>query len=216
MPARTRNLIGIVLLICLGLLRDLSGILDSTTALNLAREYADHWWLALLLVAVQTGMFTFALAGSFFLWVVAPVYAPIWSTLILTTGATLGGLGAYYFSVQLTDDWIKKLENSRTYCLLRKQDNFFTLFALRTLPAFPHALINYSSGILQVQLSHFILATISGIAIKSYLYASVIYPLSDSASIEALVQPGILLPLLALSTFSLLGMYLNNRRNHPD
>jgi uncharacterized membrane protein YdjX (TVP38/TMEM64 family) len=162
-----------------------------------------------VLILLQIVLFSFALAGSFFLWIAAPLYPPAMATFILTAGGTLGGISAYFFSKRLTDDWIEKIQNSHTYRLLHNQDNFFTLFALRVFPAFPHALVNYSSGMLNVKLSHFIAAAISGISIKSYIYANVISNATTSASLEELLDISTYGPLILLSVITLLGVFIN-------
>jgi len=206
-----KKLIIIALLIAAGILLEVAGLLDANKMLNIARGYSDQWWLVLVLILLQTILFTFALAGSFFLWIAAPLYPPAMATFILAAGGTLGGISAYWFSRRLTDEWIEKIENSRTYKLLHKQDNFFTLFALRVFPAFPHALVNYSSGMLNVKLSHFIAAAILGISIKSYVYANVIYNATTSASLEELLDISTYGPLLILSIMTLLGVYIKYR-----
>ena len=177
--------------------------------LAVARGYSDQWWLVLVLILLQATMFTFALAGSFFLWIVAPLYPPAMSTFILAAGGTLGGISAYFFSKHLTDDWVVKIEKSHAYKLLQKHDNFFTLFALRVFPAFPHSLVNYSSGILNVKLSHFISAAILGISIKSYIYSKVIYNATTSASLEDLLDISTYGPLVLLSVVTLAGVLIN-------
>ena len=207
-PAYIKKLFIVVLLISAGILLEVAGLLDAEKMLSIAREYVDYWWLVLLLILLQIILFTFALAGSFFLWIVAPLYPPAMATFILAAGGTLGGVAAYLFSKRLTDEWIEKIENSRTYKLLHKQDNFFTLFALRVFPAFPHSLVNYSSGILNVKLSHFIPAAILGISIKSYLYSKVIYNTASSASFEDLLDISTYGPLLLLSSITLIGVFI--------
>jgi len=185
--------------------------------LLVAREHSEEWWLILVLIVLQVILFTFALAGSFFLWIVAPLYPPDISTFILTTGATLGGITAYYFSRQLTCDWVEKIEHSATYKLLQEHNNFLTLFALRVFPAFPHALVNYSSGILKVKLSHFILAAILGVSIKSYIYSEVIYSAATSSSIEGLLSFTTYGPLIFLSLITLIVVFIKsimNKRSH--
>ena len=206
-----KKLIIVVLLITAGILLEVAGLLDADKMLNIARGYADHWWLVLVLILLQMILFTFALAGSFFLWIAAPLYPPAMATFILAAGGTLGGITAYLFSKRLTDEWIEKIENSRTYKLLQKQDNFFTLFALRVFPAFPHALVNYSSGMLNVKLSHFIPAAILGISIKSYIYSNVIYNATTSASLEELLDISTYGPLILLSAITFMGVYINYR-----
>lgn len=209
LPGYIKKIIIVVTLIAAGVLLEVAGFLDADKMLNLARGYADHWWLIVVLIVLQMILFTFALAGSFFLWIVAPLYPPAMATFILAAGGTLGGITAYLFSKRLTDDWIEKIENSRTYKLLHKQDNFFALFALRVFPAFPHSVVNYSSGILKVKLSHFIPAAILGISIKSYLYARVIHGATSSASVEDLLNVSTYGPLLLLSLLALSGVFIN-------
>ena len=203
-----KKLFIVALLIVVGILLEVAGLLDAEKMLGIAREYADRWWLVLVLILLQMILFTFALAGSFFLLIVAPIYPPAMATFILAAGGTLGGITAYFFSKRLTDEWIEKIEKSRTYKLLHKQDNFFALFALRVFPAFPHSLVNYSSGILNVKLSHFIPAAILGISIKSYIYSKVIYNTTTSASFEDLLDISTYGPLILLSTFILIGIFI--------
>jgi len=204
-----KKLFIVALLITAGLLLQITGLLDAEELLLVAREYSDHWWLIVVLILLQAIMFTFALAGSIFLWVAAPLYPPAMATFILAAGATLGGVTAYFFSRRLTDDWIKKIENSQAYKLLHKQDNFFTLFALRVFPAFPHSLVNYSSGILKVKLSHFIPAAFLGVGIKSYVYSDIIYNLTTTtASADDLLNVSTIAPLVLLSVISFLGVFI--------
>ena len=203
-----KKLLIVAILITAGILLEVYGLLDAEKMLNIARGYADHWWLILVLILLQTVLFTFALAGSFFLWIAAPLYPPAMATFILAAGATLGGVTAYLFSKHLTDEWIHRIEKSQAYKMLHKQDNFFTLFALRVFPAFPHSLINYSSGILNVKLSHFIPAAILGISIKSYIYSNVIYNATTSASVEDLLDISTYGPLILLSVITLAGVFI--------
>ena len=94
---------------------------------------------------------------------------------------------------------------------MHAQDNFLSLFAMRVFPAFPHSLVNYSSGILKVKISHFVAAAILGISIKSYIYANVIYSASSSLSLDMLLDISVVGPLLGLSMLSALGVYINYR-----
>lgn len=199
----------VALLVAVGIGMELFGLLDARQMLALAREYAQHWWLIVILVLLQALLFTFALAGSVFLWIAAPLYPPVVAAAILAAGGTLGGIGAYLFSTYLTEEWRQRIEKSRSYRILQAQDNFLTLFAMRVFPAFPHAIVNYSSGILKAKLSHFIVAAVLGIFIKSYLYANAIYAASSSLSLELLFDFTIFAPLIALSLVSLLLVYIN-------
>ncbi len=203
-----KNLIIITVLIAVGILLQVTGLLDAEKLLLVAREYADHWWLIVVLILIQTVMFTFALAGSIFLWIVAPLYPPLMSTFILAAGATLGGITAYIFSKRLTDEWVKRIECSHAYKLLHHQDNFFALFALRVFPAFPHSFVNYSSGILNVKLSHFIPAAFLGVGLKSYIYSKVIYNAATTASVNDLLNISTFGPLVLLSAITFIGVFV--------
>ena len=208
-----KKLIILALLITAGILLQVFGFLDAEKMLLIAREYADHWWLVVVLILAQTVLFTFALAGSLFLWVAAPLYPPLLSTFILAAGAALGGVTAYFFSKNMTDEWTHKIENSHAYRLLQQNDNFFTLFALRVFPAFPHSLVNYSSGVLKVKLSHFIPAAFLGVGIKSYVYSNVIYNAASTSSVDELFNVSTFGPLILLSVLILAGVYTGRSRN---
>jgi uncharacterized membrane protein YdjX (TVP38/TMEM64 family) len=214
--AYIKKLLIVIVLITAGILLDFAGWLDAAKILLLAREYADHWWLVVVLILLQMVLFTFALAGSLVFWVAAPLYPPAMAAFILAAGATLGGIGAYFFSAYMTDEWIKKIENSQVYKLLHKQDNFFTLFALRIFPAFPHSLVNYSSGVLKVKLSHFIPAAFLGVGIKSYIYSDIIYNLTTTASIDDLLNVSTIAPLVLLSLITFLGVFINYKRTNKN
>ena len=209
-PYLKLTLIG--LLFVAGVTLELTGFVDVTGMLAIAREYGQHWWLIVLLILLQTLLFSFALAGSVLLWIVAPLYPPAMAAFILTIGATLGGLGAYFLSRYLSLEWRQKIENTHGYRLMHSQDNFYTLFALRVFPAFPHAIINYSAGLLTARLSHFVIAALLGISIKSYLYARVIYSASSELTFDLLLDFGVIGPLLLLSLASALAVYFNYRR----
>jgi len=211
-----KKLLIVALLITAGILLDFYGLLDAEKVLGIARGYTDEWWLIVVLILLQAVLFTFALAGSIFLWVAAPLYPPTMATFILAAGGTLGGIGAYWFSKSLTDEWVKRIENSHAYKLLHKQDNFFVLFALRIFPAFPHSLVNYSSGILKVKLSHFIVAAFLGIGIKSYVYADVIYSATTSASLDELMNISTYGPLILLSALTLVGVFIKYKISSND
>lgn len=204
----TKKLLIVAMLITIGLMLELAGLLEPERLLHIARGYSDYWWLAVILILLQIVFFTFALAGSVFLWVVAPIYPPEMATFILAAGGTLGGVGAYLFSNNLTHEWIERIETSHVYRLLHDQGHFLTLFALRVFPAFPHSLVNYSSGILNIKLSHFIPAAILGISIKSYIYSKIIYNATTSASLDELLDISTFGPLILLSVILLLGVFI--------
>jgi len=208
------KLLILAMLIIAGILLEVAGLLDAEKMLDIARQYSDHWWLVLVLILLQAVLFTFALAGSFFLWIAAPLYPPAMATFILVAGGTLGGIGAYIFSKHLSDDWIQRVEHSHAYRMLQQHNNFFTLFAMRVFPTFPHSLVNYSSGILKVNLGHFITAAISGLAVKSYIYSSVIHNATTTVSLDELLDIATYGPLILLSALSLMAVFIRYKLQH--
>ena len=66
------KLLFVVLIISIGIWLEVAGMLDVEKILAIAREYSPHWWLVVVLILLQSVLFTFALAGSLFLWIAAP------------------------------------------------------------------------------------------------------------------------------------------------
>jgi len=199
----------VTLLILSGIAMQVNGYTDIPRLVGIARELTQHWWLILVLILLQAVLFSFALAGSLFLWIAAPLYPPPMAALILAAGGTLGGLGAYWFAGYLTEDWRHRIEKSRTYRLLKAQDNFLTMFSMRIFPAFPHSIVNYSAGMLKARLGQFVVAALLGISIKSYLYASVIYTASSDFNFDLLFDLRIYGPLIAMSVACITAVGVN-------
>ena len=212
---RHYKLIALLILVGLGLALQQTGAIDLEGLIILARQYADRWWLGVLLVVIQTVLFTFAMAGSSIVWITAAIFTPVTSTAIIASGTTLGGISAYFFSERLSEEWTQKIKFSQIYQLLHKEGNFFILFALRLMPGFPHSVVNYSCGILKTRLINFIPAAIAGTAIKAYVYSIVIYNATTPDTLTSSINLSSIWPLLALSTLILTVIavkhYLNNR-----
>ena len=202
------KLVILIVFVVIGVALSMAGVLDPHKLLGFARQYADHWWLVVILVLVQVVLFTFALAGSAVLWVAAALYEPLTAALILALGATLGGVSAYFFSATLSEEWVQKVENSHIYRLLHKQDNFLALLSMRIMPAFPQNLFNYSSGILRVNLASYVIASFIGIGVKSYIYAPIIYKAAEGASVKDLLDFSILGPLILISLLLFSGVII--------
>jgi len=187
------------------------GVLNMNTLLAEVRANSDSAWLILVLILVQIILYTFALGGSYALWLVAPVYTPVNATAILAIGGTLGAISAYYFSRKISDKWVQRIENSRTYQLLHEHNHFFTVFSMRVLPGFPHGLINYSAGILKCPPMHFVASSLAGFTIKFYLYSDIVYHATDAIAHKKSFDIAALSPLIILSVLSLIGVYIRHR-----
>jgi uncharacterized membrane protein YdjX (TVP38/TMEM64 family) len=201
----------IIVLLLAGFLLHISGLIDTHKFLAVARIYAGQSWLPPVLILVQVVLYTFALPGSTLLWVVAPLYPPLWASMLLTIGGTLGGASAWWFSHRLGEEWAEHGGHGRVYRLLREHNHFLTLFALRVFPGFPHSLINYAAGILRSRLTHFVPATILAMVVKSYLYAVVIHHAATAATVEDLLTFPVYGPLLGLSLLALAGVWIRHK-----
>ena len=205
---RHYKFIVLLILVGLGLALQQTGAIDLEGLIIFARQYADRWWLGVLLVVIQTVLFTFAMAGSSIVWITAAIFTPVTSTAIIASGTTLGGIFAYLFSERLSEEWTQKIKFSRIYQLLQKESNFFTLFALRLMPGFPHSVINYSCGILKTRLINFIPAAIAGTAIKTYVYSLVIYNATTPEALTSTIDLSTVWPLLVLSLLILAAVFV--------
>ena len=204
------KLIILIILAGLGISLELTGSINTEQLIAAARQYADHWWLAVLLVAIQTVLFTFAMAGSSMIWITAAIFTPLTSTTIITAGTTLGAISAYLFSQRLSVEWTQKIKNTRIYKFLHKEGNFLILYALRMMPGFPHSVINYSSGILKIKFINFIPATIFGTAVKTYVYSVLIYKSTTPGSLSNSIGISTVWPLLLLSLLIFAGVILKH------
>lgn len=184
-------------------------------ALAWARSHAGQWWLPLALILLQVLLFMFALPGSTVLWVVAPLYAPIDATLILTAGGTCGALAAYGFSHRLTDAQQARLRRQRGWRVLARESDFLALCALRLVPAFPHSVLNYGAGILHLPLAGFAVSTVIGFGLKAFLYSSVIHRLIETAEVRHLLRTETLLPLFLIALLLFAARRLGRRWRRP-
>ena len=201
-------------LVALGILLQITGLIDWHKVLQWAQEYSGHWWLALLLILLQATLFTLALPGSAILWVVAPLYNPITATVILVSGSTLGALGAYTFSHKETLRWSGRVHDSHLFHVLKTRSDFLSLTAIRLIPAFPHSVINYGAGILELPLDRFIVSTMIGLSAKTFLYCYTIDTAISVNSLADLMQIKIVAPLLILAILAALAALLRKHWTH--
>jgi uncharacterized membrane protein YdjX (TVP38/TMEM64 family) len=168
-------------------------------ALVWGRGHARQWWLPVVLILLQVVLFMFALPGSTLLWVVAPLYAPLAATFILTAGGVGGALAAYGLARRLTAAQQARMREHRAWDTLERESDFLALCALRLVPAFPHSLLNYGAGILRLPLAGFMVAAAIGFGLKSFLYSSLVHQTLEAAELRHLLRPTVLLPLLLLA-----------------
>ncbi len=174
------------------------------TVLEWGRWVASQPALIVIVIISQAILFTFALPGSAFFWVVAPFLHPALSVPILVLGSTLGALGAYFFAHRLGGDW-RPRHGAWLVDLVARQGDFFTQCALRTLPGCPHWVVSYAGGILRLPLFPFIVAAIIGLGVKTAVYATAVYGVTSAAEAEKAFGIWDFIPLLLMVAFLLIG-----------
>ncbi|MGD8568875.1 MAG: VTT domain-containing protein [Gammaproteobacteria bacterium] len=199
------------------------GVIVATTAdidwqqtINLARGCTQNWWMAPALMILQIVLYTFTLPGSLILWIVAPLYPPVTGTIILVTGSTLGALTAYLFAQWKILGSAKWIQKSKIYNLLNNHGDFLTLCALRTMPNFPHSVINYGSGLLRIPIVPFLVSTVIGLSLKSFLYCKAIYSAVSATNLSEIIRLNTLGPLIVVTLLVVAAEYLRLRwwRSH--
>jgi uncharacterized membrane protein YdjX (TVP38/TMEM64 family) len=192
-----------------------TGILPWHQLLHAGEAFAHRWWFPLLVIGAKILLYAFALPGSLLIWLVAPVYEPAFATLIIAAGGVAGGCAAFYVSRHVTADSRRRISASPFFRLLNRHSDLLTLSAARMLPNFPHSVINYGSGILQVPLSVFALSTAIGFVAKGYLYALAIRQAATAEGLSDLISIETTIPLFVLAALLIAGKLLQLRLQKP-
>jgi uncharacterized membrane protein YdjX (TVP38/TMEM64 family) len=203
--------LSLFILVAAGVIVAINADIDWQQMINAARGYTHYWWMAPALVALQILLFTFALPGSLILWIVAPLYPPVTGTIILVTGSTLGALTAYLFAQWKVLGWAKWIQKSHIFKLLNNRSNFLTSCALRTMPNFPHSVINYGSGLLRIPIGPFLASAVIGLSLKSFLYCKAIYSAASAINLSEIIRLNTLGPLVIVTLLVVVAEYLRLR-----
>jgi uncharacterized membrane protein YdjX (TVP38/TMEM64 family) len=126
------------------------------------------------------------------------LYHPLEATLIIAIGGVAGGVTAFAFSQKVFPEVMGKIRTSRFFSFIQTHSDFATLCAIRILPTFPHSVINFGSGMINVPPHRFIISTVIGFSVKGYLYASAIRNAATADGIADLVSVETTLPLVLI------------------
>lgn len=204
-----------MLLIVAGVTFALTEPVDREGALAWGETLAQWPWTAPLLVGVQIVLFALGLPGTLVVWVIAPFYPPLVATALMLTGSVLGAAAAYVIAGFLGEGVHRRLEHQRTYRILSARSDFFTQTALRVLPGFPHAVINYSAGLLRLPWLGFLCSAVLGLGVKWAVYCWSIHALFAQGLERDLDQQGpgagALIPLVLLTLFLGVGSWITAR-----
>jgi uncharacterized membrane protein YdjX (TVP38/TMEM64 family) len=200
------------LLFAAGIIVQQSGWFDWRMLLEQGEEYAHAWWFVPVIIAAQVVLYTFALPGSSMIWVAGLFYEPLVATVIVVAGGVGGAAAAYGFTRRMSTEIAAKTEASVFFGFLRKHSDWATLSAMRSLPNFPHSVINYGAGILRVPLPRFFFSTVIGFTAKGYLYASMIHHAVKADSLSDVIDLKTLAPLFILAALFMLGKLIQRSR----
>lgn len=173
-----------------------------------AAEWTHAWWLVPVLVLAQALPFAFALPGSVMFLVIGLLYDPLPAAAMIAAGGVMGSMAAYYLSGKIAVSWMEQVRRQRVYKVLRSNTNFLMLCAMRTLPGFPHSVINYGSGLLRIPLKRFVSSAILGYLVKGMLYASILHNVVDADEAGDLFTLDVMWPLLVLAGLFVAGFFL--------
>ena len=176
-----------------------------------ANEASHHPGVIVSVIAIMAVTLAIGLPGSIGLWLIAPFYAPLVATLMLTIGSVAGALGAYYLASRFSHRWTPRGLTRKVMDKLERRGDFLTQCALRVLPGFPHSVVNFAVGLLRLPLSTFVMAAIIGLAAKWAVYASAIFGALEAMESEEAVSPNVIFPLVALTLLLLAGAWLRRR-----
>jgi len=140
-------------------------------------------------------------------------------TALSVTGATLGAIAVFLAAraglaglLTRAGPRVRRLEAGF------HRDALSYLLILRLIPLFPFWLINIAAGATGMRLGTFLVGTFFGIIPVTFVYASLGSGLGEAIEgghtpgLGALLQPGILLPILGLAVLALVPVLYRRRR----
>jgi len=186
---------------------------DIDTLLELGQRISGQPLVLAGVILLMVMLFAFALPGSLVFWLIAPFHPPLLAVPLLLAGSLGGALGAWLLAGWLAARKAEDPGTGQVLALLRRRGDLLTQCALRTLPGFPHSVVNYAGGILQLPLGRFLLAALLGLGVKWTIYASAVYGAAEALAAGDALSGWKLLPLFALSVLLLAGALLRRRLN---
>ncbi len=198
----------ILFLIVTGFLFHYTQIADWRQVLELVQRFSDHWWAWTLILGTKILLYAIAMPGSSLIWIAAILYNPVQATLLIICGGTLGGFVGYFLSKKISSKDQSEKKESIFFGFLQNNSNFTALCAARMIPGFPHSVINYGAGILDIPWLRFVLATLVGFAVKGFVYSSAIHEVIEISDISELEKLEKVWPLLLIAGLMIIGHVL--------
>jgi uncharacterized membrane protein YdjX (TVP38/TMEM64 family) len=187
-----------------------SGVREITTLENL-RELGKNPLAPALIIAAMMGAWAFALPASIFFFITPLLFPPEQATLIICVGSAAGTAAGYWVARIVGGPWIEPFREYRVTKFLERHSSFASLFAIRVFPSSPHGWINYGAGLLRIPFPRFLAATVLGVGIKAFLYATAIEGSVGASSIREALNWKTVTALTVLSVLALVGHVLRRK-----
>jgi uncharacterized membrane protein YdjX (TVP38/TMEM64 family) len=151
------------------------------------------------------GALILSLTGGF-------LFGPIGGGAAAVTGATGGSTVVYLVCRSAFGDFLRRKPGA---LLARVEEGFKTnafsyLLTLRLIPAFPLLLVNVASGLMNIPLRTYLLASFLGMIPSSFVYAGIgsglghIFASGEPVTMHTLFSPRVYLPIVAMGGLALL------------
>jgi uncharacterized membrane protein YdjX (TVP38/TMEM64 family) len=139
------------------------------------------------------------------------LFGPVMGGLAATAGCTLGATVIFLICRNAIGDSLRKRAGTRVQRLEQglREDAFFYLLSLRLIPLAPFWLANLAAGLVAIPMRTFFAATFLGILPICIVYATLgadlhaVFRKGQPIAPGMLVQPQVLIPLLAIGLLSL-------------
>jgi uncharacterized membrane protein YdjX (TVP38/TMEM64 family) len=139
----------------------------------------DTWgvWGGVAFVAIYVVATILFVPGSLLTVGAGFVFGPLWGTVAVSTGSTLGALCAFGIGRHVAGDWVREQVDSRPRLAATiravEQDALKIILLLRLVPLFPFNLLNYALGLTNVSWRKFLIASWLGMLPGTFAYIMV-------------------------------------------
>jgi uncharacterized membrane protein YdjX (TVP38/TMEM64 family) len=182
---------------------------------------------AIFYVALYVATVSISLPGALILSLTGGfLFGPIGGGAAAVTGATGGSTVVYFVCRTAFGNFLRQKPGALLTRIEEgfQNDAFAYLLTLRLIPAFPLLLVNVASGLMNIPVRTYLLASFLGMVPSSFVYAGIgaglghIFASGEPVTLHTLFSPRIYLPIVAMGALALLPplwRYWRHRRVAP-
>ena len=168
---------------------------------------------AIIYVAVYVATVSVSLPGALILSLSGGfLFGPLGGGCVAVTGATGGSTVVYLVCRTAFGDFLRKKPGALLTKVEEgfKADAFAYLLTLRLIPAFPLLLVNVASGLMNIPIRTYLLASFLGMIPSSFVYAGIgaglghIFASGEPVTMHTLFSPRVYLPIVAMGALAVL------------